>query len=112
MSPAAVPCGDERIRSFQDFARVHQFLLSAAGIPLPLHRRLYRKLADEVFDGGERFSVEPCEGGRQRRLLLASETTLGSESDVFLVDHAWSFRLADALKQVTVVLIPAANYSR
>jgi tubulin--tyrosine ligase-like protein 12 len=105
MSPtaaAAVPSGD-RIRSYEDFARVHKFLLSAAGIPLSLHRRLYRKLADEVFDGGEKFSVEPCEGGRQRRLVLASDTPLGSESDVFLADHAWSFRLPDALKQVTVV---------
>ena len=102
MSPAADPC-DGRIRSYEDFARVHQFLLSAAGIPPSLHRRLYRKLADEVFDGGEKFSVEPCEEGRQRRLVLASETPLGRESDVFLVDHAWTFRLTDALKQVSVV---------
>uniref|UniRef100_A0ACD5WEV0 Uncharacterized protein n=1 Tax=Avena sativa TaxID=4498 RepID=A0ACD5WEV0_AVESA len=105
MSPAvaaAVPC-EERISNFEDFARVHQFLLSAAGIPLSLHRRLYRKLADEVFDGGEKFSVEPCEEGRQRRLMLASETPLGKEADVFLVDHAWSFRLADALKQLREV---------
>lgn len=99
---AAVPC-DERIRTYEDFALVHQFLLSAAGIPPSLHRRLYRKLADEVFDGGERFSVEPCEEGRQRRLVLASETPLARESDVFLVDHAWSFRLADALKQLREV---------
>ncbi|KAM3315688.1 hypothetical protein ACQJBY_034052 [Aegilops geniculata] len=105
MSPAAaapVPC-DDRIRSFEDFARVHQFLLIAAGVPPSLHRRLYRKLADEVFDGGERFSVEPCEGGRQRRLVLASDTALRGESDVFLVDHAWSFRLSDALKQLREV---------
>lgn len=47
--------------------------------------------------------MEPCEGGRQRRLVLASETPLGRESDVFLVDHAWSFRLSDALKQLREV---------
>ncbi|VAH87061.1 unnamed protein product [Triticum turgidum subsp. durum] len=105
MSPAAAapaPC-DDRVRSFEDFARVHQFLLIAAGVPPSLHRRLYRKLADEVFDGGERFSVEPCEEGRQRRLVLASDTALGREADVFLVDHAWSFRLSDALKQLREV---------
>ncbi|XP_044982816.1 tubulin--tyrosine ligase-like protein 12 [Hordeum vulgare subsp. vulgare] len=105
MSPAAAAPAprDDRIRSFEDFARVHQFLLIAAGVPPSLHRRLYRKLADEVFDGGESFSVEPCEEGRQRRLVLASGAPLGSEADVFLVDHAWSFRLSDALKQLREV---------
>ncbi|KAL5219467.1 hypothetical protein ABZP36_020151 [Zizania latifolia] len=102
MSPAAASTGD-RIRSYEDFARVHAYLLAASGIPPSLHRRLYRKLADEVFDGGDAFSVEPCEGGRQRRLVLAAERTLGRESDVFLVDHAWSFRLSDALKQLREV---------
>lgn len=99
MSPAAVS-SDERIRSYEDFARVHAYLLAAAGVPPSLHQRLYRKLADEVFDGGEVFAVEPCEGGRQRRLVLSAEGPLGRESDVFLVDHAWSFRLPDALKQL------------
>jgi len=102
MSRAAAAT-DDRIRSYEDFARVHAYLLAAAGIPPSLHERLYRKLADEVFDGGEVFAVEPCEGGRQRRLVLASEEPLGKESDVFLVDHAWSFRLADALKQASGV---------
>jgi len=102
MSPAAAAT-DGRIRSYEDFARVHAYLLAAAGIPPSLHERLYRKLADEVFDGGEVFAVEPCEGGRQRRLVLASEEPLGKESDVFLVDHAWSFRLPDALKQLREV---------
>jgi len=82
---------------------VHAYLLAAVGIPPSLHERLYRKLADEVFDGGEVFAVEPCEGGMQRRLVLASEEPLGKESDVFLVDHAWSFRLPDALKQLREV---------
>lgn len=99
MSPAATAT-DGRIRSYEDFARVHAYLLAASGIPPSLHERLYRKLADEVFDGGEVFAVEPCEGGRQRRLVLAAEDPLRRESDVFLVDHAWSFRLPDALKQV------------
>lgn len=102
MSPAAAS-PDDRIRSYEDFARVHAYLLAASGIPPSLHQRLYHKLADEVFDGGEAFSVEPCEGGRQRRLVLAAEWTLGRESDVFLVDHAWSFRLSDALKQVLIL---------
>ncbi|KAF0891340.1 hypothetical protein E2562_009500 [Oryza meyeriana var. granulata] len=102
MSPAAAS-PEDRIRSYEDFARVHAYLLAASGIPPSLYQRLYRKLADEVFDGGEAFSVEPCEGGMQRRLVLGAERTLAMESDVFLVDHAWSFRLRCALKQLREV---------
>ncbi|GJN08899.1 hypothetical protein PR202_ga26859 [Eleusine coracana subsp. coracana] len=103
MSPAADAAPDDRIRTYDDFVRVHAYLLAAAGIPPSLHERLYRKLADEVFDGGEVFAVEPCEEGRQRRLVLAADAPLRRESDVFLVDHAWSFRLSDALKQLREV---------
>ena len=65
MSPAAASASpNDRIRTYEDFARVHAYLLAAAGIPLSLHQKLYRKLADEVFDGGEVFAVEPCEDRR------------------------------------------------
>lgn len=79
--------------------KVHAMLLAAAGIPSSLHERLFRKLSSETFDGGNFFSVEACEGGRWRRLLFTAQS-LAKESDVFLVDHAWTFRLPDALKQV------------
>jgi tubulin--tyrosine ligase-like protein 12 len=102
MSPAAAAAApDCCIRRYDDFVRVHAYLLAAAGIPPSLHERLYSKLADEVFDGGDVFAVDPCEGGRQRRLVLAAEAPLKRESDVFLVDHAWSFRIFDAFKQVS-----------
>lgn len=87
------------IRDFDDFAKVHSILLAASGIPPALHRQLFRKLSSESFDGGDFFSIEPCEGGRRRRLVLSAQF-LAKESDVFLVDHAWSFRLPDALKQL------------
>lgn len=91
-----------KIQSFDDFVKVHSFLLAAAGIPSSLYENLFRKLSSETFDGGDFFSVEPCEGGRQRRLVLSAES-LKEESDVFLIDHAWTFRLQDALKQVRVL---------
>lgn len=86
---------------YEDFVRVHGILLAASGLPRSLHRKLHQKLTKDTFDGGQHFQVEEVEveGGMQRRLVLNVDK-LDKESDVFLVDHAWSFRLADARKQV------------
>ncbi|XP_020582182.1 tubulin--tyrosine ligase-like protein 12 isoform X2 [Phalaenopsis equestris] len=88
-----------RITDFDDFAKVHAILLAASGIPPALHRHLFHKLYSEIFDGGNFFTIEQCEGGLQRRLLLSAKF-LPMESDLFLIDHAWTFRLSDAFKQL------------
>ncbi|KAA8523324.1 hypothetical protein F0562_009747 [Nyssa sinensis] len=77
-------------------------LLAASGIPQSLYSQLFQKLSTETFDGGHYFQVDTCEDGRQRRLVLTSEF-MGKESQVFLIDHAWTFRLSDALKQLEEV---------
>lgn len=88
-----------KIETFDDFVKVHGLLLTASGLPRPLHEQLFKKLSADTFDGGACFQIEPCEDGRQRRLVLTSGFA-GKESDVFLVDHTWTFRLSDAYKQV------------
>lgn len=100
MAAAAIN-GGNRIQTFEDFVKVHALLLAASGIPQSLHRTLFEKLTNDTFDGGNLFQIEPVEEleGRQRRLIFTSEF-LGKESDLFLVDHAWTFRLSDAYKQV------------
>ncbi|KAL0346758.1 UNVERIFIED_CONTAM: Tubulin--tyrosine ligase-like protein 12 [Sesamum calycinum] len=90
------------IGSYEDFVKVHGVLLVASGLPQSLHQKLFQKLTAEAFDGGNFFQVEPVEDGRQRRLVLTADS-LGKDSDVFLVDHAWTFRLADACKQLQEV---------
>ncbi|KAI3694429.1 hypothetical protein L1987_77394 [Smallanthus sonchifolius] len=90
------------IQTFEDFVNVHGLLLAAAGIPHSLYRKLFEKLSTETFDGGNYFQVEPVDDGRQRRLVLTSDS-IGKESNVFLVDHALSFRLSDAPKQLQEV---------
>ncbi|XP_075490378.1 LOW QUALITY PROTEIN: uncharacterized protein LOC142528958 [Primulina tabacum] len=87
------------IGTYEDFVKVHGVLLTASGLPQSLHRKLFQKLAAVTFDGGCYFQVEPVDDGRQRRLILTEES-LGKESDVFLVDHAWTFRHSDAYKQL------------
>ncbi|PIN23098.1 Tubulin-tyrosine ligase-related protein [Handroanthus impetiginosus] len=90
------------IERYEDFVKVHGVLLAASGLPQPLHRKLFQKLRVETFDGGNYFRVEPVEDGRQRRLVLTADF-LGKDSDVFLVDHAWTFRLPDAYKHLQEV---------
>lgn len=92
----------KRIEAYEDFIDVHGLLLTASGLPQSLHRQLFQKLTSENFDGGAHFQVEPSEDGRCRRLVFSSDF-MAKESHVFLVDHAWSFRLSDAYKQVRLL---------
>ncbi|KAI9113866.1 hypothetical protein K1719_015117 [Acacia pycnantha] len=93
---------ERRIQSYEEFVKVHELLLAASGLPESLHRQLFDKLSTEIFDGGHYFQIEPCEDGRQRRLLLTSDL-MPKHSQVFLVDHAWTFRLSDAYNQLQEV---------
>ncbi|KAL2945111.1 Tubulin--tyrosine ligase-like protein 12 [Bienertia sinuspersici] len=90
------------IKNYEDFLSVHGLLLTATGLPESLYPQLFRKLTSETFDGGDFFQIEPCEDGRQRRLVLTADS-MEKNSNVFLVDHAWTFRLADAPKQLEEV---------
>ncbi|KAL8161375.1 hypothetical protein V2J09_012864 [Rumex salicifolius] len=85
--------------TYEDFVEVHGLLLAASGLPGNLYRRLYEKLSSETFDGGSFFQIEPCEEGRQRRLVCTADF-VAKNSNVFLIDHAWTFRLSDAPKQL------------
>jgi len=87
------------IESYDDFVNVHGMLLTATGLPVSLYKQLFQKLSAETFDGGDFFQIDPCEDGRQRRLVLTADS-MPKESNVFLIDHAWTFRLPDAPKQV------------
>ncbi|KAK2645229.1 hypothetical protein Ddye_020424 [Dipteronia dyeriana] len=88
-----------RISTYEDFVKVHGLLLAASGLPQSLHRQLFQKLTTDSFDGGAHFRIQLCEEGRQRRLILTSDS-MPKHSNVFLVDHAWTFRLSDAYKQL------------
>ncbi|KAK8969717.1 hypothetical protein KSP40_PGU008867 [Platanthera guangdongensis] len=92
-------CPPPKITEFHDFEKVHAILLAASGIPPALHRQLFRKLSTETFDGGDYFTIEQCDAGLQRRLHLSAQI-IRKESDLFLIDHAWTFRLSAALKQL------------
>ncbi|KAF7836810.1 tubulin--tyrosine ligase-like protein 12 [Senna tora] len=88
-----------RIVTYEEFVKVHGLLLAASGLPESLYNQLFQKLSTETFDGGRYFQIDPCEDARQRRLLLTSDF-MPKHSSVFLIDHAWTFRLSDAYNQL------------
>ncbi|XP_026441002.1 tubulin--tyrosine ligase-like protein 12 isoform X1 [Papaver somniferum] len=93
-----------KIKTLEDFIRVHAILLAASGIPSSLYPQLYQKLSTENFDGGNFFQIESCEefDNKQRKLVFTSDY-IEKESQIFLIDHAWTFRLSDARKQLLEV---------
>lgn len=98
-----------KVQGAEEFVRVHGLLLASAGVPSSLHERLFYKLSTDLFDAGSFFRIEPCEeeqGARQRRLLLSSPQGMRPHQDVFLIDHAWSFRLSQARTQVQCNPLP------
>ncbi|PHU11732.1 hypothetical protein BC332_18662 [Capsicum chinense] len=88
-----------RLQSYGDFVKVHGVLLAAAGIPQSLHSLLFQKISSDTFDGGRFFQILPPDDGRRRRLLFTSDF-IAKYSNLFLVDHAWTFRLSNAYKQL------------
>ncbi|KAI3851075.1 hypothetical protein MKW92_045490 [Papaver armeniacum] len=96
--------GTSKIKTLEDFIKVHAILLAASGIPSSLYPQLYQKLSTENFDGGNFFQIESCEefDNKQRKLVFTSDY-MEKESQIFLIDHAWTFRLSDARKQLLEV---------
>lgn len=77
----------------QDFAAWKQFhgpQLAAIKLPESLHRKLWHKLAFEDFDLASSVKMILDEAEDQMNLMAIKP--LQKDADVFLIDHAWSFR--------------------
>jgi len=66
------------------------------GLPAPLHRRLFTKLKFEDRDLGEKVQMMRDEAAE--KMYLVALAAMEKESDVFLVDHAWTFKQRTAYK--------------
>ena len=83
--------------SFQQFWGVHAKQLEQAGLPHKLWSKLYQKLRAQAFDAGESFGLT-----EDHELLALSD--MPAESDVWLIDHAWTTTPQFARHQVSVVM--------
>ncbi|XP_033630779.1 tubulin--tyrosine ligase-like protein 12 [Asterias rubens] len=115
---------------YNDFVLVHKPQLEKSGVPQHFWHSLYLKLSNQVYDAGEKFMltymnddvVEECEEDNDEeqtrnkineentgedkppklKVVVSHEDGLSSshEDSIFLIDHAWTYRLIDARHQL------------
>ncbi|KAK1790343.1 hypothetical protein P4O66_014252 [Electrophorus voltai] len=108
----ALTLGEEE--DYKIFLASHTPALKAAGIPPIYWRSLHYKLSREVFDAGEVFGVmreeeeEAALQSRSNRDAVSYKVIVTRESglqacdpaSVYLVDHAWTYRVENARQQL------------
>ena len=83
---------------FEAFKKIHQAQLENIGFPTDLYSRLYLKLKNEEFDIGTKVKllIDKDVG----KMMVSSLEKLNKDEDVFLIDHAWTFRYYEAYKML------------
>ena len=102
---------------YQQFLETHQLQLVFNNIPKHLYRRLYEKMKNEIFDSGSYFQLCPVDDddeelekpfNPERRFYVSTieNVVLDPENDenaIFLIDHAWTYRIKDARKNLKTI---------
>ncbi|KAL6734943.1 hypothetical protein Aduo_005430 [Ancylostoma duodenale] len=87
---------------FEHFLNGHKSQLEAGGIPPELWGSLYSKLMQQTFDAGNYFRIlcEETDTGRNWSVFATKDLHPVDEYNVFLIDHAWTFRPHEARAQL------------
>ena len=83
----------------EDYAKwltFHQPQLDAIQLPEELRRKLWQKATFEDYDLGNTAKIIKDEEEETTDLMCTKE--MQANSDVYLIDHAWTFRYQDALE--------------
>uniref|UniRef100_A0A8C5H6S7 Tubulin--tyrosine ligase-like protein 12 SET-like domain-containing protein n=1 Tax=Gouania willdenowi TaxID=441366 RepID=A0A8C5H6S7_GOUWI len=96
---------------YRGFEALHAAALHSSGIPQLYWKSLFHKITNEIYDAGEVFGIMQLQEGEEVKGscvavinkvvvtrdngLMASEPT-----SVFLVDHAWTYRVDKAREQL------------
>ncbi|KAJ1959048.1 hypothetical protein GGI12_004543 [Dipsacomyces acuminosporus] len=95
---------------YGQFEAAHKQQIEASGLPKHLWQVLYRKLAGEVFDIGEYVVFKDASGekdatsrGITEHSLCLKKDKIEAFSNVFLVDHAWTTAIDQAIQQLDSV---------
>lgn len=80
----------------EEFVSKHELQLYSMGLPEDLYPTLFSKLQNEALDAGDFFRIQQHvnENNEFQGQELLSLRNLAPNSNVFLIDHAWTTRLA------------------
>lgn len=88
------------------FINIHKEQLVSSGVPPLFWRTIYEKLLNQTFDIGQvvqllKFEKDEIHNSEPTWGLQCISPILKSDSkNIFLIDHAWTFRLENARKQL------------
>ncbi|KAI6204143.1 hypothetical protein M3Y94_00637900 [Aphelenchoides besseyi] len=86
--------------TYEQFLDVHEPQLLASAVPERFWPSLFRKLVDEDLDAGDAFQiiVEQDEEGETQSygVRTIKEISADDPNNIFLIDHAWTFRPSTA----------------
>ncbi|XP_040201761.1 tubulin--tyrosine ligase-like protein 12 [Rana temporaria] len=124
----AEPGSDQQDEGFSQFVVLHQAALSSSGVPPKYWKSLYRKLEGEIFDAGEWFGIMQVEEMEEEdedtieiereqkkkpnpgneatyKVIVTNENGLQASdpNSIFLIDHAWTYRVEHARRQLMEV---------
>ena len=78
-------------KEYDDFYAAHELQLFGMSFPKELGEKLYFKLKNEIFDTNMFFEI--LDNQDECRYLLKAKKDIKKNEHVFLVDHAWTYRL-------------------
>ncbi|XP_050392329.2 tubulin--tyrosine ligase-like protein 12 isoform X1 [Patella vulgata] len=92
--------------TLEDFIKTHEPQLRSSGVPEHLWKSLFIKLAGQVYDAGSSFQIlceeiEDEDGdivGQEWKVVVINDNgiQLSDYNNIFLIDHAWTFRVPEA----------------
>ena len=95
--------GGNGVSDLNNFLLVHKLQLEAAGVPSMYWDSLHSKLSKQIFDAGAQFTllqVESEAGEVEWRVETIRDVESHDPSQIFLVDHAWTFQTDNARQQL------------
>jgi tubulin--tyrosine ligase-like protein 12 len=79
---------------YNKFIEFHKIQLYAVKFPEQLEKSLFEKLTHESFDIGSKVKIIANE--EEESIHLQCLVPFKQDEDVYLIDHAWTFKLRDA----------------
>eukprot|EP00005_Dracoamoeba_jomungandri_P006784 CAMPEP_0174265858 /NCGR_PEP_ID=MMETSP0439-20130205/28188_1 /TAXON_ID=0 /ORGANISM="Stereomyxa ramosa, Strain Chinc5" /LENGTH=985 /DNA_ID=CAMNT_0015352529 /DNA_START=62 /DNA_END=3016 /DNA_ORIENTATION=+ len=90
----------EKLLVYQNFLILHKNQLEVLKVPRNLWSKTFKKLQGQVFDVGQLVQFVRIEGHHNSKIKLQLTQSGKAESDIFLVDHAWTTTPEEAKKQL------------